>query len=80
MITQPPHVPNDPTRAGCLASPSVYFGHGDRFTVAAVHTRFAGVQWFVWDAAVDEANGFTRAVIRQNDDFWQAIEGLPLKS
>lgn len=69
--------PNNPARAGEKASTYRIFGNFSRYAVYAVHTRFETVQWFVVDAEapVDPLTG-DLAVIRQNDDFNQAVAGL----
>jgi hypothetical protein len=75
-ITAPKSDENDPRQAGRLASKKITFGEASRFAVAAVHTRFDRVQWFVWDAdRVDEVTDGP-AVIRQNDDFEAAVSGI----
>lgn len=68
--------PNDPARAGQLASRRFTFGPFSRFAVAAVHTRFDAVSFFVFDAElVDELTGGP-AVIRQADSLELAKVGL----
>lgn len=67
--------PNDPGRAGQLASRRFLFSTS-RYAVAAVHTRFQAVQFFVWDAdRLDEFTG-NPSVIRQADTLEQALAGL----
>lgn len=66
---------NDPQRAGQLASRKALF-NGSRFAVAAVHTRFEAVSFFVWDAeATDEVTGGP-AVVRQADTLAEAVRDL----
>lgn len=65
---------NDPAKAGQLATPKAAFGDFHRFAVAAVHTRFDVVQWFVWDADRDEGDG--PGVVRQAATFAEAVAGL----
>lgn len=68
--------PNNPALAGQLASRRVSFGTFSRFAVAAVHTRFDAVSFFVWDAErADELTGLP-AVVRQADSLEAAIAGL----
>lgn len=62
---------NNPLRAGELASPRETFGPFSRFAVAAVHTRFADVSWFVWDAEGDDVGP---AVIGQCESHQEALE------
>jgi len=54
---------NDHRRPGQLATRKETFGDDSRFAVAAVHTRFDAVQWFVWDAeTVDHETGLLAIV------------------
>lgn len=62
---------NDPLRRGELASRRELFGPFSRFAVAAVHTRFADVSWFVWDAEGDDIGP---AVIGQCESHQEALE------
>lgn len=59
---------NEPARAGQLASGAIFIKL--RYRVAAVHTRFAAVQWFAWDLQKEEA------VVRQAETFAGALVGL----
>lgn len=69
-------VPNNSKLAGQLASTWVLFGESSRFKLAAIHTRFDAVSWFVWDAdRIDEVTGCP-AVIRQEPTIEAAIQGL----
>ena len=66
---------NNPAIAGHLASKKELFGEFNRFAVAAVHTRFDLVQWFVWDSEkLDEYDMV--AVIRQEPTKEAAMAGL----
>lgn len=67
---------NNPSKAGQLATEKEFFGDYKRFAVAAVHTRFTNVSWFVWDAEqIDEVTGFA-LVVRQEESKDSAISGL----
>lgn len=67
---------NDPRKAGQLASRKAFFGDYHRFAIAAVHTRFDDVEWFVWDAE-DPASTLDHAeVVRQSPTITEALEGL----
>jgi hypothetical protein len=67
---------NDPTRKGQLAAPKQLFGEYSRYAVAPIHTRFAAVEWFVWDAhETDPVTGHP-AVIRQASTEAEAVAGL----
>jgi hypothetical protein len=74
-LTEPKSSPNNTLLAGQLASRKITFGRLSRYAVAAVHTRFDAVEWFVWDA---ENPGYE--VIRQDATFRGAIAGLEEKS
>lgn len=64
---------NDPAKAGQLASRKVSFGDLSRFAVAAVHTRFDAVSWFVWDAEqTDDVTGGP-AIVWQAATFAEAV-------
>ena len=65
---------NEPARKGQLASRKVTFGEHRRYAVAAIHTRFDAVEWFVWDAEV--MDGDVPAVIRQEPTLAEALRGL----
>jgi len=50
-------IKNDTNKAGMIASKPKFFMLS-QIKVAAIHTRFDNVQWFVWDAGViDELTG-----------------------
>lgn len=66
---------NDPRRAGTLASEKRKIGKNDRYVVAAVHTRFDDVEWFVWDSFGKDYDGFP-LVIRQSVSYDEATMGL----
>lgn len=66
---------NDPTRKGERASRKVIFGEFKRYAVAALHTRFDAVTFFVWDAHTDDGTGRPE-VIRQEDTLEAALAGL----
>lgn len=74
-ITAPKTEKNNKNRRGEYASKKVLFGDFNRYAVAAVHTRFDDVEWFVWDAE-QEIAPFTPSVIRQESTFEAAIAGL----
>ena len=67
---------NDPNHAGALASRKIFFGENSRYAVAAVHTRFDSVSWFVWDAEEIDPVTDGPAVIRQADTFREAMDGF----
>jgi hypothetical protein len=67
---------NNTERAGQLASEKHRFGEFGRYAVAAVHSRFGKVEFFVFDAEqVDEVTGGP-AVIRQAQSLGLALHGL----
>ena len=71
-----PNFTNEPSRAGQLAAPKQSFGDYRRFAIAPIHTRFAAVEWFVWDAeAVDPVIGGP-AIIRQERTLTAPMAGL----
>lgn len=72
-LKQPKVQKNDPARAGQLASRKLIFGDLSRYAVAAVHTRFDAVQWFVWDAASPLPGDLGLAVVRQAATFDEAV-------
>lgn len=65
-------IKNDVSKAGMIASkPQFFMLH--QIKVAAIHTRFDNVQWFVWDAGViDETTGHPE-VVGQYDTEDEAI-------
>lgn len=67
---------NNPKRAGELASKKVRFGQFGRYAVAAIHTRFDSVEWFVWDAEHPRSSLQRAEVIRQASTYDEAIAGL----
>ena len=72
-----PAQPNNPAQKGQLASRKVCFGDCSRYAVAAVHTRFEAVEWFVWDAEHPDATPEQMAVvIRQEPSLEEAVRGL----
>ena len=68
-------IANNPNLKGSLATRKETFGPFGRFAVAAVHTRFDAVEWFVWDAETADDLGFA-AVIRQEATREAAVAGL----
>ena len=67
--------PNDPARAGQLASRKTLFGERRRYAVAAVHTRFEAVTYFVWDAERPDEDG-RPTIVRQESSLKDAVAGL----
>jgi len=67
---------NNPAKAGQLAGKRQFFGGYSRYCIAPVHTRFAAVEWFVWDAEVIDPVTKLSEVIRQSPTKEQALEGL----
>lgn len=67
---------NNPKRAGERASSLKFFGDRGRYAVAAIHTRFDAVEWFVWDAEHPNATMNRSEVIRQEPTLEQALAGL----
>lgn len=67
---------NVPGRAGQLASRKRLFGEFSRYAIAAVYTRFATVEWFVWDAHTTDPVTGGPAVIRQAATEAEALAGL----
>ena len=66
---------NEPHKPGMLADKKRLFG-GTRYAVAPVHNRLGpDVVWFVWDAERTDSLGYAE-VIRQEDSFEAAVEGL----
>jgi hypothetical protein len=76
ILTAPSSAPNSPNQRGSLASSKVRFGDFGRFAVAAVHTRFDAVAWFVWDAETPDDITDMPAVIRQAGTFSEAVGGM----
>lgn len=68
--------PNDPTRAGKAASNMVVFGDHNRYSIMAVHTRFDGVTWMVFDAETIDPVTDSPAIIRQCDTAAEALSGF----
>jgi hypothetical protein len=66
-------IKNDTNKAGMIASkPQFFMLH--QIKVAAIHTRFDSVQWFVWDAGIiDELTGHPE-VVGQYDTEEDAIK------
>lgn len=77
--TQLKAVANNPAKKGQLASRKLIFGDCSRYAVAAIHTRFEAVEWFVWDAEQLDAHGFPE-VIRQEPTLDEALKGLAVQS
>lgn len=72
-----PSVPaNNPAMRGALAAKKQRFGENGRYAVAPVHTRFATVEWFVWDAEHPLSDLNHAEVIRQSDTLEEALRGL----
>lgn len=67
---------NDPSLAGQLAAPKHYFGGNARYAVAPVHTWFAAVEWFVWDAETPDPMTGLASVIRQEPTLEAALRGF----
>lgn len=67
---------NDSTKAGAFASKKVIFGSHNRYAIAAVHTRFNNIEWFVYDVESLDFLMDTAEVIRQELSFEKAIAGL----
>ena len=68
---------NDSSKAGQLATRKELFGDHDRYAIAAVHTRFDAVAWFVWDVETPDPNTPEFAgVIRQASTKEEAPRGL----
>ena len=67
---------NDPRQAGALATRKSPFGPWSRYAVAAVHTRFDAVSWFVWDAEQADPITGEQLVIRQEPTREAAVSGL----
>ena len=68
-------IANDKTQAGFLATKMQVFGEFSRYAVAAVHTRFDHVSWFIWDAERLDENG-KPTIIRHEDSEDLATSGL----
>ena len=66
---------NNPSLKGSLATKKQFFC-GFRYAVAAVHTRFDAVEWFVWDAEHSLSDTSRAEVIRQAPTMEEAIKGL----
>jgi len=60
---------------GSYATKKEFFGEYSRYAVAAIHTRFGDVQWFVWDAMSLDEIGLP-SVIRQAATKEDAINGI----
>lgn len=67
---------NNPVLKGSLATKKQLFGDYSRYAVAAVHTRFDAVEWFVWDAEHPLSDMNHAEVIRQAPTMAEAIKGL----
>lgn len=66
---------NNPAQKGQRASRKVLFGDCSRYAIAALHTRFDAVTYFVWDAETDDGTGRPE-VIRQEDTAEAALAAL----
>lgn len=67
---------NNPSKAGEPAGKPIALGEHGRYRVTPRHTRFDNIEWFVTDAErPDEQTGLAD-VIRQSQDFREAIAGL----
>jgi len=75
VIAYTPIEPNNPARAGCLASRPFNHGPFGRYRIAAVHTRFDAVEWFVWDAETPDEDGYA-TVVRQEPTKEAALASL----
>lgn len=71
--------PNNPLRAGRLASNKVIFGDRKRYALYAIHTRFGKIEWIVVDAETPDYLG-QADVIRMADTPHDAVAGLPWNS
>jgi hypothetical protein len=67
---------NDPRLAGQIAVRPVSFGDYRRFSVFAVHTRFAAIEWMVKDAELLDEITEGPAVIRQGPTREEVMAGL----
>ena len=67
---------NNPARKGEIAAPKMLFGEHNRYAVAPIHTRFARITWFVWDAETYADAEGRPEVVRQEDTYDQAVAGL----
>lgn len=76
MVKFPKNIKNNPFLKGQLASKKQLFGENNRYAVAPVHTRFSNVEWFVWDAEHKLSTLNKAEVIRQSENFNEAIKGL----
>lgn len=55
-------IKNDPSKAGQIATKPHYFMLS-QIKVAAIHTRFDAVEWFVWDAGIiDDLTGHPEVI------------------
>lgn len=67
---------NDSEKAGQLATRKELFGDHNRYSIAAVHTRFDAVVWVVWDAEEAEPENGLAGIIRQESTKEKALSGL----
>lgn len=68
---------NSPKHAGQFASQPVYFGPFYAFKLAAVHTRFEKVQWFLWNAEKPNEEGFATVVAQEPTALGAAAKAVP---
>lgn len=69
---------NNPALKGQPAARKQFFGPRGRYAVAPVHTRFDGLEWFVWDAEHPLSDIAHAEVIRQAASLEEALQGLDL--
>jgi len=70
-----PEIKNIPSRAGELATKKRFSLDNSRFAIAAIHTRFDKVCWFVWDSHNVDKIGLP-SVVRQEWSEADARKGL----
>lgn len=71
-------IQNNPNKKGESASPFAVFGDCSRYKVCAIHTRFDGVSWFVFDVEQFDCITGRPLVIRQEGSLDAATKGLRL--
>lgn len=69
-------LPNDPAKAGKLASMLQHVGPEGRYAVFAIHTRFDAVEFMVEDNEVLCPETELPAIIRQAPTYEEAVRGL----
>jgi hypothetical protein len=68
---------NNPSKKGCVVeNTTLIFGPFSRYKIVAIHTRFDRVSWFVYDADLTDDLTGGPSVIRQEDTFEKAVNGL----